>query len=327
MDQATRRCILVLGMHRSGTSAFARLVSLAGAALPASVVGAHAGNETGHWEPRAVQLLNDRTLAKLDRSWCDWRRFDWAKAGDMAACNYEFEFTEIVASQYGNENLFVLKEPRLCRFADRAVHALGKGGIDVRIVITVRNPLEVCGSLSKRNALPWVDAALLWLRYTLEAERATRSVARSIVFYDRLLEDWRGEFARLSRQLDVIWPRPSVAFASEVNGFIDTDQRHHAADTAELGADELTAGWMLVAYRALERLAVDPACYKAIRNLDRVGREFDNAAPFLEELYQRIPEAERGLRALNKPKKPPRTVTERLSAEMRRWHRRARWAK
>ncbi len=58
-----RTAILVTGMHRSGTSALARTLSLMGAALPDELVPPNPGNPDGHWEPQGMVDLNDRMLA------------------------------------------------------------------------------------------------------------------------------------------------------------------------------------------------------------------------------------------------------------------------
>ena len=44
-----RRCLLVLGMHRSGTSALTRVLNLLGADLPATLAPPADDNETGFW--------------------------------------------------------------------------------------------------------------------------------------------------------------------------------------------------------------------------------------------------------------------------------------
>jgi hypothetical protein len=41
--------LVVVGMHRSGTSAMARLLSLSGAALPSDLMAAGIDNPTGFW--------------------------------------------------------------------------------------------------------------------------------------------------------------------------------------------------------------------------------------------------------------------------------------
>ena len=59
---AGRNALLVLGMHRSGTSSLARVFSLLGASLPTNVMPANYGNEAGYWEPERVVALNDQIL-------------------------------------------------------------------------------------------------------------------------------------------------------------------------------------------------------------------------------------------------------------------------
>ena len=54
--------ILVAGMHRSGTSAVARTLSLLGCKLPKTLMPAGPANEPGHWESRTIMDLNDEIL-------------------------------------------------------------------------------------------------------------------------------------------------------------------------------------------------------------------------------------------------------------------------
>ncbi|MFY7850700.1 MAG: hypothetical protein ACOVQ6_02790, partial [Brevundimonas sp.] len=48
---SSRSALVVAGMHRSGTSAVARLLSLAGGALPGNIIQPGPDNPTGFWEP------------------------------------------------------------------------------------------------------------------------------------------------------------------------------------------------------------------------------------------------------------------------------------
>src|SRR5262245_37033824 len=52
--------IVVLGMHRSGTSCITRMVNLSGAFLGGPVVSANPSNRTGHWESVEGVAINDR---------------------------------------------------------------------------------------------------------------------------------------------------------------------------------------------------------------------------------------------------------------------------
>ena len=57
--EPARVAIVVVGMHRSGTSAVTRVLSLLGAALPKNLLGAGKGNEEGHWEPSRLVVAHD----------------------------------------------------------------------------------------------------------------------------------------------------------------------------------------------------------------------------------------------------------------------------
>src|SRR5688572_11653374 len=59
IDTGAQRAILVLGMHRSGTSAITRVLNLAGAFLPGPFAAPAPDNETGHWESTAVVAVHD----------------------------------------------------------------------------------------------------------------------------------------------------------------------------------------------------------------------------------------------------------------------------
>ena len=66
-----RTAYLVLGMHRSGTSALANLLALAGADLPRDVMPADEHNARGYFEPWRIAVFNDRRLAAAGSAWDD----------------------------------------------------------------------------------------------------------------------------------------------------------------------------------------------------------------------------------------------------------------
>ena len=68
---AARTAYLVLGMHRSGTSAVTQLLALAGASLPANVMPGDAHNEKGYFEPWKIAIFNDERLRAGGSAWDD----------------------------------------------------------------------------------------------------------------------------------------------------------------------------------------------------------------------------------------------------------------
>ncbi len=63
--------VLVLGMHRSGTSALTRCINLMGVATGRSddLVSGGEANPNGYWESGLLQRLNNEILAAWDATW------------------------------------------------------------------------------------------------------------------------------------------------------------------------------------------------------------------------------------------------------------------
>ena len=69
MQQNT--AVIVLGMHRSGTSALAGTLQRLGLDLGDGLMPANAENERGFFEHLEIVDIHDRLLATLDSSWDD----------------------------------------------------------------------------------------------------------------------------------------------------------------------------------------------------------------------------------------------------------------
>ena len=67
---AKKKAIIILGMHRSGTSAVTRICNLLGADLGSKLLKAIKGNnDKGFFEHRDVVDVNDKILYEMDSSW------------------------------------------------------------------------------------------------------------------------------------------------------------------------------------------------------------------------------------------------------------------
>lgn len=67
--QEKKRIVVVLGMHRSGTSALTRALVAIGAGVGDNLLPAGHDNPKGFWEDKDFVTLNDRLLAVLDASY------------------------------------------------------------------------------------------------------------------------------------------------------------------------------------------------------------------------------------------------------------------
>ncbi|MFM9847871.1 MAG: hypothetical protein ACKVP3_12010 [Hyphomicrobiaceae bacterium] len=294
MHDGRRICLLVLGMHRSGTSAVARVASLLGADLPKVVMGPNRGNERGHWEPERLVACHDRLLEKLGSRWNDWRSLDAAERSTRALADFKPELSDLIDADYPHSGLFVLKEPRLCRLVPFYAELLREKGIEPRYLLVIRNPLAVIHSLSDRDGILPGRVALLWLRHALDAEHATRAASRAVVSYEQVLLDWRPAMQRVGARLSLRWPRSLDAAAADITAFLTSEMQHFAPSRRELAARDDVPVWVRQAYRALLDLEINPDDDTATAMLDGIRDAFDAASPMFADALQREIDTRRG---------------------------------
>ena len=295
-------CILVLGMHRSGTSAVTRVLSLMGATLPHRLMGAGRANISGHWEPAALCDFNDQLLSDIGSSWKDWQGPDFSRLAPGQTATIQNEILSIIKEDYGTSPLFVVKEPRICRLATLYIETLQSANIDVVPVLVLRNPIEVVASLMDRYemwraAMPRsgapkysseFDSYMLWLRHIIDAERATRGMKRVVVSYDSLLADWQKSVEAIKTQTGVVFPNSEQAISELIDDFLSPKQRHHSYTSEEVSIKSELRGLIqssLVAYRRLE---VDPNDANAIIALDAVHNSLQMTLPSFVKLVMEL---------------------------------------
>jgi hypothetical protein len=110
-----RTAIIVLGMHRSGTSATAGLLSEIGCDLPNNLMAPHDMNSKGFFESNTITLLNDAILSSAGMTWLDQNRFPGSWYSSHKAPEFKEQARAALNDEFGASGLFVLKDPRHCR--------------------------------------------------------------------------------------------------------------------------------------------------------------------------------------------------------------------
>ena len=262
-------------MHRSGTSVITQLLGIAGARLPADLIGATKDNEYGHWEPVWLNDRNAALLADLGSDWKDWSHLDLDAAPRDLIAAYVSDLRGFVQRETGEAPLLVLKEPRSCRLLPPMLRALRADAVEPLIVIPYRNPLEVAGSLQARDGMSLREGVLLWLRHIIDAERDSRGCKRSFVAYDTLFENWRGDLQRMARDLGISWPRDLQEIATEMDKAIIGSARHNRWTAEDLARTSYARGLASRGLAACALLAADPNDRAAMTELDAVSAQFD----------------------------------------------------
>ena len=197
MTERPRRAILVLGMHRSGTSALTRLIGYLGAAMPADAIEPHAVNAHGFWESAGIVRADDALLRAARSSWFDPRPLDLSRMEETVIRACRDRLWEAIKAAFGDAPLVAIKDPRQCRFVPLVIDTLAEHGVDAQAALVFRPPQAAAHSLERRDGTTPAFAHLLWLRHMIDAERATRALPRAVVDYEDMLQDWRRTATRL----------------------------------------------------------------------------------------------------------------------------------
>ncbi len=115
-DSEKRDALLILGMHRSGTSALARVVNLLGFDAGNKLMGPVEGDTPrGFWENVEIVDLHDRLLATLASSWSDTNPLPRDRWSSPDIYPFRRELEEILDRNFSEQAYWMVKDPRLCR--------------------------------------------------------------------------------------------------------------------------------------------------------------------------------------------------------------------
>jgi hypothetical protein len=278
MNKTTRQAIIVLGMHRSGTSALAGALGMLGIRLPDSLMPPTTENPKGYFESKQIFAIHERLLAAAGTSWSGIGNLpaDWFDSAQTSA--FVDELVAAVRQDYGDAATFVVKDPRICRLMPLWRKVLAEVGAQPRFAIPIRNPLEVARSLEKRDGFPLAHGRLLWLRHMLEAERETRGSRRVFVHYHDLLSDPARMAERIASQLTGGILALNEGNERDISSLIDPELRHHIAEPEDLHLPDAFYPWLWEAYEAYAALVDRPTDEAPQLRLDRVRALFDPAA-------------------------------------------------
>ncbi len=263
-------------MHRSGTSAVARVCNLLGVELGLWLLAPQTDNEEGFWEHEIVCHAHEELLAAIGSAWDDVRTFpeDWLNDAAVNVCRDKI--IETLCREFSDSPIWAVKDPRICRLVPLWLSVLRELGCKPHFLLIGRNPLEVAGSLASRNSFPANKSQLLWLRHLIDAERDTRGYPRAFITYEALLRDWRRTMSRVSRKLGLEWPRPISSASPEVDQFLRARLRHQKVDDVVLDTDRRVSRWVRDAYRAF-KTATDGEEAQLRRTLRTIVKELDAA--------------------------------------------------
>ena len=223
-------CILILGMHRSGTSALTGTLGLLDVDLGNDLMTADEGNAKGYFENQNFYQINEDLLSQIDSSWEDIF-FDEAKLDNIRDT---IELKNIIQSEFEHSSIFAIKDPRLAYLFPVYEKILKELDIDIKIIIPYRNPTEVATSLKHRNQFSLNKGMLLWAYHILLAEKFSKDHKRIFIEFNELMTNTKSVIKQISEKLEIDLYSKYNEKEEYLKEFLDPGLKHHNTSMDDL---------------------------------------------------------------------------------------------
>ena len=226
--------VVVLGMHRSGTSLVASLVEAMGFSCGEHPMRPSKDNPNGYWEDELIVDINEKLLHSLGYQCCS---LVWLNLADLRQSKL-YEALRQKAVNYLQKLLaknkkVSLKDPRMCILLPFWLDVFKELDTDIKVVLVKRHVHAIANSLLTRDQFDNEYASqLIYLHWAAIVRFLPKSYSRILINYEEVRRDEIGIRKSLMTFLDVESSVPSNLFEEKLE--------HHATSSSEASASGFT---------------------------------------------------------------------------------------
>lgn len=223
------KAVLILGNGRSGTSVLTRALNFMGVDLGSDKFRPKASaNPKGYFENLKIENTHKKIIEVFKS-----RPMPHGYEHKLALSPFKNELKEYVKDQFLDKEVWGWKDPRTNDFLEMWQDILSDLQVEPHYVIIIRNPVDVVNSYSNAWNKDETHSLRLWQIRTLLALKNSFGGKRVIVSYEELFANPLECLRRISKTLNLPWPKNEANLKDELDAFIDPDLQKTNSDTSD----------------------------------------------------------------------------------------------
>ena len=194
-----KKIVVILGMHRSGTSVLSRSMKTLGFDYGDKHGPAGFDNPKGFFEDTDLVALNEAILHEIQHTW-DSPLFlsnDHLKTINKI---YFKKAKRLIDFKIKN-GITCFKDPRITKLIKFWEPVFSSIDTDTYYLLSIRHPLSIAESLSKRNNTSFIHSSLMWTDYYISVLEIVDWKQLSIIDYDLFIKNPTKVLNRLSQAI------------------------------------------------------------------------------------------------------------------------------
>ncbi len=180
--------VVVLGMHRSGTSLVTSLVEATGFSCGKYPMKPSQDNPNGYWEDELIVDINNKLLSSLGYHWYSLVWLDLSSLKQSAI----YEELHNIAIKYLNElfdgnKKIAIKDPRMCILLPFWLDVFSEIDAEIKFVLVKRNFFSTARSLVKRDQFDFEYVSqLIYLHWASIVQFLPKSYKSILIQYEEV---------------------------------------------------------------------------------------------------------------------------------------------
>lgn len=222
-----REAIVVLGMHRSGTSTTAGLISHLGYSVGDSLMKGNETNPKGFFENYRLMFFNESLLRACHCNWHNTLCLPDRWWDNERVLQLKPTLKNLIVKEFREKGKMLFKDPRLCILLPFYLQVFEEMNIHLRFLITLRKPRQVIQSLHRRDHFTPMKSARLWIDHMLKAEFYTRGYPRTFIDYEEVLKNPLNSLNFIRERFTIGPPDPHL-LENRILDFVEPSLNHSA---------------------------------------------------------------------------------------------------